>query len=150
MSEMPNDDLTLLREYARRNSEEAFAALVSRYVNLVYSVALRQVHDPHLAEEITQTVFVILARKAGTLDSKTIVSGWLYRTARYASAKAVTVRRRRQSREQDAYMLAQVTQTESSDAWKQIEPGLDTAMAQLGEKDHNAVVLRFSEGGNSN
>jgi DNA-directed RNA polymerase specialized sigma24 family protein len=63
MSEMLNDDLTLLREYARRNSEEAFAALVSRHVNLVYSVALRQVRDPHLVGEITQAVFIILAAR---------------------------------------------------------------------------------------
>jgi hypothetical protein len=58
MDEMTTDDLTLLREYARHDSEMAFAALVSRYVNLVYSVALRQVRDPQLAEEITQAVFI--------------------------------------------------------------------------------------------
>jgi DNA-directed RNA polymerase specialized sigma24 family protein len=85
---MPNDDMTLLREYAERNSEEAFATLVSRHVNLVYSVALRQVGDAHLAEEITQAVFVILARKAKVLGEKTILAGWLCRTARFASAAA--------------------------------------------------------------
>ncbi|HEY1718822.1 MAG TPA: sigma factor [Verrucomicrobiae bacterium] len=100
---MMTDDMALLREYARRNSEEAFAALVSRHVNLVYSVALRQVRDPHLAEEITQAVFIILARKAESLNAKTVLSGWLCRTARYASANALTIQRRRQHREQEAY-----------------------------------------------
>jgi RNA polymerase sigma factor (sigma-70 family) len=141
------EDMDLVRQYARCGCEEAFATLVSRHVNLVYSAALRQVRDAHLAEEITQTVFIILARKAGSLTSRTVISGWLYRTARYASAKAVTMQRRRQHREQEAYMRAQLNERES-DAWMQIEPVLDTAMAQLGEKDHNAVVLRFFEGRN--
>jgi RNA polymerase sigma factor (sigma-70 family) len=147
MSETMNDDLTLLREYARRNSEEAFAALVSRHVNLVYSVALRQVRDPHLAEEITQAVFIILARKAAALGPKTILSGWLCRTARYASANALKMQQRRQRREQEAHMQAILNEPES-ETWQQIAPLLDGALEKLGQKDHDAVVLRFFEGRN--
>ena len=139
------DDMELLQEYARRNSEQAFAALVSRHINLVYSVALRQTGDAHLAEEITQTVFIILARKASSLGSKTILSGWLCRTARYASANALTMQRRRQNREQEAHMQSVLNEPES-DAWIRISPLLDGALEHLGEKDHNAIVLRFFEG----
>jgi len=142
---MTIDDMDLVRQYARCKSEEAFASLVSRHVNLVYSVALRQVRDAHLAEEVTQSVFIILARKAESLNSNTVVSGWLCRTTRYASARALTMQRRRQHREQEAYVQSHLSETES-DAWKQIEPLLDAAMAQLAAKDHNAVVLRFFEG----
>ena len=144
---MTIDDMQLVQQYARCKSEEAFAALVARHVSLVYSVAFRQVRDAHLAEEITQTVFIILARKAGSLNSRTVISGWLCQTARFASAKALTMRRRRQEREQEAYMQSIVNESES-DAWMQIAPLLDTAMAHLGEKDHNALVLRFFEGRN--
>jgi RNA polymerase sigma factor (sigma-70 family) len=143
-----NDDLTLLREYVRGNSEEAFATLVSRHINLVYSVALRQVRDPHLAEEITQAVFIILARKAGSLGPKTILSGWLCRTARYASANALTVQRRRQHREQEAHMQTILNEPASDETWTQIAPLLDGALEKLGQKDHDAVVLRFFEGRN--
>ena len=140
---MTIDDMQLVQQYARCKSEEAFAVLVARHVNLVYSVAFRQVRDAHLAEEITQTVFIILARKAGSLSSRTVISGWLCQTARFASAKALTMRRRRQEREQE-YMQSIVNESES-DAWMQIATLLDTAMAHLGEKDHNALVLRFFE-----
>ena len=142
---MMTDDMDLVRQYARCGSEEAFATLVSRHVNLVYSVALRQVRDPHLAEEITQTVFLILARKAGSLGPKTVISGWLYRTARYAATKALTLRRRRQDREQEAYMRSQLDENQT-DTWSDMEPLLETAIGQLGQSDQNALALRFFEG----
>ena len=144
---MLNEDIALLREYARNNSEEAFATLVSRHLNLVYSVALRSVRDAHLAEEITQAVFIILARKAGSLGDKTILAGWLCRTVRYASANALTIQRRRQRREQEAYMQSISNEAEPihEETWNQIAPLLDGAMEQLGQKDHDALVLRFFE-----
>jgi uncharacterized protein (TIGR03435 family) len=140
-----DDDLTLLREYARRNSEDAFAALVSRHVNLVYSVALRQVRDTHLAEEITQAVFIILARKAGSLGDKTILPGWLCRAARYTSANALKMQYRSQRREQEVQSIVNETTNEAGETWTQIAPLLDAAMEKLGKKDHDALVLRFFE-----
>ena len=93
-----NDDMALVREYAASQSEQAFSTLVSRHVHLVHAAALRQMRDPHLAEEITQAVFIILARKAGALSPQTILSGWLYRTAHFVAADALKIQRRRQMR----------------------------------------------------
>ena len=137
--------MTLVREYAQSNSEQAFATLVSQHINLVYSVALRQVHDPHLAEEITQAVFIVLARKAKSLSPKTILSGWLCRTARNVSANTLKIQRRRQLREQESHMQSILNESDS-DAWSQIAPLLDEALNCLGTKEHDAVVLRFLDG----
>ena len=106
------DDHELLAEYARTESEAAFAALVARYVNLVYSAALRFTGNPHHAEEITQAVFIILARKAGGLRRGTVLSGWLYQTARLTAANFVKGEIRRQRREQEAYMQSTLTEPE--------------------------------------
>src|SRR5580700_2734163 len=107
---MTNSDMALLREYTGHGSEPAFAALVSQHVNLVYSVALRQVRDAHLAEDVTQATFIILARKAPRLTEKTILSAWLCRTARHVAANALTIQRRRERREQEAHMQATLTE----------------------------------------
>lgn len=139
------DDMGLLREYAWRNSEQAFATLVSRHIDLVYSAALRHVENHHQAEEITQAVFVILARKARSLGPRTVLAGWLFRTARLTTANYLRTEARRARREQEAFMQTAPT-GETSDPWRDVAPMLDDAIAGLREADRNAIVLRFLQG----
>jgi RNA polymerase sigma factor (sigma-70 family) len=139
------NDSELLAQYARHHSETAFTALVERYINLVYSTALRRVGNPHAAEEITQAVFIILARKAASLGAKTVLSGWLYQAARLTAGNFLRGEIRRQRREQEAYMQSLLNESAADNVWRQIAPLLDDAMGRLGEKDRNAVVLRFFE-----
>ena len=138
------NDHELLAEFARSGSEAAFAELVARHVNLVYSAALRFCGDAQHCEEITQAVFIILARKAGKLSPRVVLSGWLYQTARLTAANLVKGEIRRQRREQEAYMQSTLNETDAA-AWQQLAPLLDEAMGRLGETDRNAVVLRFFE-----
>jgi RNA polymerase sigma factor (sigma-70 family) len=138
-------DMDLLRQYADGNSEAAFAALVSRYVNLVHSAALRKTGNVHAAEEITQAVFIILAQKARTLGQDTILPGWLYQATRLTAFSFLKREIRRAHREQEAYMQLPPNESDA-ETWRQIVPLLEDAMGKLGEKERNAVVLRFFEG----
>jgi uncharacterized protein (TIGR03435 family) len=140
-------DMELLRQYVYLNSDEAFAALVSRHMNMVYSAALRKTGNAHAADEITQAVFIILAKKADHLRAGTILSGWLYQTARLTSSGFLRTEIRRVRREQEACMQSLTDET-GADIWPEIEPLLDDAMGRLGEKDRNAITLRFFEGKN--
>ena len=134
--------MALVSDYAVNQSERAFETLVSRYINLVYSAAMRQARDPHLAEDITQAVFILLARKAGKLGPDTILPSWLHRTAVFVSADVLKAQRSRTRREHEASMQLPSDEPES-ELWPQIAPLLDTAIAALNEKDQRAIVLRF-------
>jgi RNA polymerase sigma factor (sigma-70 family) len=138
------DDIALLRDYAETQSEAAFSELVSRYLNLVYSVAFRSTGNSHAAQEISQAVFIILARKAKSLSQYTALSGWLYQTARLTARNYLRTEMRRQNREQEAYMQSTLTETDP-ELWPQIAPLLDDAMGRLGTADRSAIVERFFE-----
>jgi uncharacterized protein (TIGR03435 family) len=135
-------DLELVQAYHRQGSETAFAELARRHVNLVYSAALRHVGTAAHAEEITQAVFIILARKAGQLRSDAVLESWLYETARLTSSSFLRGERRRQIREQEAYMQSTLNPSEPP-VWDQIQPLLDDALSHLGKKDRDAVILRY-------
>jgi RNA polymerase sigma factor (sigma-70 family) len=139
------DDQQLLRRYAAEGSEAAFGELVARYVNLVYSVALRRIGgDMHLAQDVAQLVFTDLARKARTLPTGVVLAGWLHRATRYAAAQLLRTERRRVEREQEALAM-NTLESENAPDWEQIRPLLDEALDQLGRDDRDALLLRFFE-----
>jgi len=144
-------DSELLGRYAGTRSEDAFAELVRRHVNLVYSAALRQVNgDAHLARDVAQTVFTDLARKAGSLSRRESLTGWLYTSTHFAAAKMVRRESRRRQRE-DKFMREPIPENEvgrvtpCAPDWGEIRPVLDDAMHELKETDREAILLRYFE-----
>src|SRR6266487_2891013 len=136
------DDWDLLQAYAQNGSESAFQRLVERYVDQVYSMALRQVRDPHLAQDVTQAVFLIVVRKAASLPRRTLLAGWLFKATRHVARTALRGERRRKEREKQA-MASTLMNPEPEPASAQVEAHLDDALASLRESDRNALLLRY-------
>ncbi len=140
------EDRQLLADYARTGSEAAFAQLVERHLGLVHTAARRQVQDDALAADVAQAVFLLLARKAGSLGGNIVLSGWLFRTTRFVAARAQRAEFRRQRREQEAIAMQEIHAPDPH--WNRLAPELDEALAGLAETDRNALLLRFAEGRN--
>jgi len=136
-------DLQLLARYARHHTEDAFAELLRRHLDLVHSAALRQVRSPQLAEEVAQSTFITLAEHAQKLAPDTILSAWLYQVTRRAAIDVIRREARRQLREQIATEMQAMNATSSD--WTHIEPLLDEAMHALDETDRTAILLRYFE-----
>jgi RNA polymerase sigma factor (sigma-70 family) len=139
------DAQNLLAEYVRTGSDTAFRELVARYVDLVYSTALRLVDgDAHRAEDVAQTVFADLARQARTLSRDTMLGGWLHRHACFIAANIMRGERRRQFREREA-MEMNAPRHDAGTDFSLIAPILDESINQLNEEDRTAILLRFFE-----
>lgn len=136
-------DLDLLQAYIRTRSQEAFTALVQRHVDLVYSAALRQVRSTQLAEDVAQSVFIDLARRAHELRPGQPLAPWLFVVTRRTAIDTIRSEARRQAREQVAAEL-DAMQTPSP-TWLRVKDELDDALASLGESERAAILLRFFE-----
>jgi RNA polymerase sigma factor (sigma-70 family) len=142
-----SDDAELLRRYADDHSEEAFAELVRRNLGLVYHAALRQCGDAHQAEDVAQTVFNDLAQKARELGSRPMLAGWLYTSARFAALRVARTEGRRRARETEAHLMKELLdRAEPADNWEQLRTLIDGALQRLGEREREAVLLRYFEG----
>jgi RNA polymerase sigma factor (sigma-70 family) len=136
-------DMELLRQYAEQGSGDAFAELVQRHTSLIYSVALRFVGNCQDAEDVTQAVFIVLAKKAKSLRHRAVLTGWLYETTRLTAKGFLRTKVRRQMREQEAYMQFILDESNSESTWRELAPHLEDGMARLNEKDRVLILLRF-------
>ena len=146
-----NDDSELLRCYADERDEAAFEEIVRRHIGLVYQAALRQTGDASLAEDVTQSVFTDLARKAGELVERVSIVGWLYTSTRFAAANARRGEQRRRAREQEVFVMQKTTTDAAGEAtaradWERLRPVIDEALHALDEGDREVMLLRFLEG----
>jgi len=142
-------DGRLLREYAEHGSQAAFARLVERYLRLVYSACLRETGEAGPAEDAAQAVFLLLARKAPSLQGRASLAGWLFAAARLVSRNAARQERRRRRQEQKAMEeRTRADRDAEADAavWGVIEPSLNDALAALNGREREAVLLRFFQG----
>ncbi len=140
---MNETDQQLIRRYQQERAEDAFAEIVRRHLNLVYSAALRQVQSPQLAKDVSQAVFTDLARSAGGLRKDSILSAWLYEVTRRTAIDVIRKEARRQLREQIYTEMNAINAT--SEEWRDVLPHLDAAMDELESVDRAAVLLRFFE-----
>src|SRR4051812_41913741 len=142
----PMDDMQLLQEYAQSGDQNAFEQLVTRHIDWVYSVCLRGVKDRHLAEDVTQAVFIILARKSKSMAPNTILRGWLFKAARFAVADALKKQNRHKRHVQRAAEIGALDlNPQDAATWNRLAPALEEAVACLNEKDRQAIMLRFYE-----
>jgi RNA polymerase sigma factor (sigma-70 family) len=141
------DDRELLRSFAENGSQEAFRELVQRHIDLVYSAAVRRVGgDTHLAQDVTQEVFITLARHAGSLSRNSVLAGWLFTTSRFAASHVVRREQRRRERERKAELMdANEPSPSAEPEWHRLRPELDAVMDQLPARDRDALLLRFFE-----
>jgi RNA polymerase sigma factor (sigma-70 family) len=138
-------DWRLLRKYVEEDSQAAFADLVRRYTDLVYCTCLREIGDAPLAEEATQAVFLVLARKAPSFGHGTTLSSWLFQTALLTSKNVFRQEQRRRRLEERAATHMEQTTRRGLDGWEQAEPLLNDALRSLSAVQRGLVLQRFWE-----
>jgi RNA polymerase sigma factor (sigma-70 family) len=140
-------DEQLLNLYVRDGNEAAFSQIVGRHLDGVYAAARRQVRDSHLAEDVTQAVFIVLVRRAGSIRKGSSLPGWLLKVTWYVSRDAIRSKTRRFRHENEVAVMNELTaqRAEAAKAWQEIAPVLDDAMSGLSEADRGVLMLRFLE-----
>ncbi|MGE3807654.1 MAG: RNA polymerase sigma factor, partial [Gemmataceae bacterium] len=126
-------DAELLERFVRQRDLSAFDGLLKRHGPMVYQVCQRVVQHPQDAEDAFQATFVVLVKKAASLDRPDQVAGWLHGVARRIALKVRGQSFQRQAREKPlpAEPLAGVDETNPEQIWRELRPILDEEIERL-------------------
>jgi RNA polymerase sigma factor (sigma-70 family) len=138
-------DAHLLERFAARRSEGAFAVLVERHGPLVHSVCRRILNDAHDAEDAFQATFLILARKAHTIQKHQSLASWLYKVAYRIALRARADISRRRTQEKEAVQTTPPP-TPAEAAQRELGKMLDEEVQRLPEKYRAPVTLCYLQG----
>ena len=139
-----SSDSELLERISQRD-ETAMASLFDRYAKIVYSIALRVLHDPSEAEDVMQDVLIQVWRNASSfIAGRGSLGGWLAVVARN---KAIDVLRRRHPSDP----VDEVTLPASLDLASEAERNtlmekLRSIIQELPPEQQKSLQLAFFEG----
>ncbi len=139
-------DRELLNQYVQAGSKDAMCELVRRHSGMVHATALRELGDSHLADDVTQSVFIVLMRRARELTGRETLGGWLFKTTLYATADMRRQRRRREFHEREAAVNKPVESPPDQANHDEMRPLLNAAITRLRSDDRDAILLRYLEG----
>lgn len=139
------NDLDILRRHVTDRDPSAFGELVTRHLDWVYSAALRQVRDPHMADDITQAVFLALSQQARKLAAGVVLEAWLFQVTRRASAMAMRAAGRRRTHERRAAIMNSEERAADMNPqdWETLAPVLDEVVEKLADADRQSILLRY-------
>ncbi len=142
-------DRELLERYVRDGSKDDMCELVRRHAGMVHTAAMREVRDAHLADDVTQAVFLVLMRRAASLSGHGELAGWLFQTTRFVAADARKQRARRARREQEVMPMNAAQEPSAAAVDRELQEQLNHAIGRLGTADREVVVRRYLEGQSS-
>jgi RNA polymerase sigma factor (sigma-70 family) len=138
-------DRQLLEHFVNRRDEAAFAALLERHGPMVMGVCRRALRDEHLAEDVFQATFLVLARSAGTIHKQHSLSAFLHGVALRLTRKANTAAARA-ARDADRTPTEPPPGPAIEASWREVRQILDDELARLPERYRLPLILCYLEG----
>ncbi len=141
----PSSDADLLNHFSIHNDDGSFALLVERHGSMVWGVCRRVLDVVQDAEDCFQAAFLVLARKAHTLQKSESLGAWLHRVAYRLALRSQAITARRRTEEGRAAAMNPAT-SKHEESWKELRAQLDRELEHLPQIYRVPLLLCYLQG----